>query len=181
VTCPLRTMEQTYILWNWSNACLLDKLEYRHIWNFELLSSYRVVFSNFWQLNLFSAKIHGEWPLQFAIFPEANFRYSNFCSSSVRSMGRLGFRVGVSAGYSYYFSVSRKINTLVIREKFSRKIASIVNYILWIFTENNTLHFWQFSVTITTGCDLLPCFCTGWRYAAHHCHSSNQLLLQLRY
>jgi len=43
-------------------------------------------------------------------------------------MGRLGFRVGVSASYSY-FRVSRKITTFIIREKFSRKIASIVNYI----------------------------------------------------
>ena len=43
-------------------------------------------------------------------------------------MGGLGFRVGVSASYSY-FRVSRKITIFVIREKFSRKIASIVNYI----------------------------------------------------
>jgi len=45
-------------------------------------------------------------------------------------VGRLGFRVGGSASYSY-FRVSRKITTFVIREKFkfSRKIASIVNYI----------------------------------------------------
>jgi len=54
-------------------------------------------------------------------------------------MGPLGFRVGASASYSY-FRVSRKITTFVIREKFSQKTASIVNYILWIFTENNTLH-----------------------------------------
>ena len=44
-------------------------------------------------------------------------------------MGHLGFRVGVSASYSYLHD-SRKITTCVIREKFSRKIASIVNYIL---------------------------------------------------
>jgi len=43
-------------------------------------------------------------------------------------VGRLGFRVGVSASYSY-FRVSQKITTFVIREKFSWKIASIVNYI----------------------------------------------------
>ena len=54
-------------------------------------------------------------------------------------MGPLGFRVGASASYSY-FRVSWKITTFVIREKFSQKTASIVNYILWIFTENNTLH-----------------------------------------
>ena len=53
-------------------------------------------------------------------------------------VGHLEFRVGVSASYSY-FRVSRKITTFVIREKFSRNIASIVNYIPWIFTENNTL------------------------------------------
>jgi len=45
----------------------------------------------------------------------------------VALVGCLGFRVGVSASYSY-FRVSRKITTFVIREKFSRKIASIVNY-----------------------------------------------------
>ena len=43
-------------------------------------------------------------------------------------VGRLGFRVGVSDSYSY-FHVSRKITTFIIREKFSRKIASIVNYV----------------------------------------------------
>ena len=54
-------------------------------------------------LNLFSVKIHGEWPLQFAIFREANFRYSNLhrISAPLRFMGRLGFRVGVSASMSY--------------------------------------------------------------------------------
>jgi len=46
---------------------------------------------------------------------------------SGRVVGRLGFRVWVSASYSY-FQVSRKITTFVIREKFSRKTASIVNY-----------------------------------------------------
>jgi len=44
-------------------------------------------------------------------------------------VGSLGFRVGVSASYSY-FRVSRKITTFVIREKFLQKIASIINYIL---------------------------------------------------
>ena len=43
-------------------------------------------------------------------------------------VGRLRFRVGVSASYSY-FRVSWKITHFVIREKFSRKIASIVNCI----------------------------------------------------
>jgi len=43
-------------------------------------------------------------------------------------VGRLGFRVGVSASY-IYFRVSRKVTTFVICEKFSRKVASIINYI----------------------------------------------------
>jgi len=71
-----------------------------------------------------------------------------------RHTGRLGFRVGASANYSY-FRVSRKMTTFVIREKFSRKIASIVNYILWIFTENNTLHLHQplnAQATVTSRC-----------------------------
>jgi len=44
-------------------------------------------------LNLFSVKIYAEWLLQFAIFREANFRYSNLCSCTryqLRFMGRLG-------------------------------------------------------------------------------------------
>jgi len=54
--------------------------------------------------------------------------YGSFRAMGSCLVGRLGFRVGVSVGYSY-FCVSRKITTFVIPEKFSRKIASIVNYI----------------------------------------------------
>jgi len=52
-------------------------------------------------------------------------------------MGRLGCRVGVSASYSY-FHVTRKITTFIIREKFSRKIASIINYIFREFSRKIT-------------------------------------------